>query len=77
VFRHMFKGPSSVLVKDGEAITTRSGNAKLHNMLKVEAEHVAYTFVQCHFSISSRDKWQSTDGAYNYNDAYYRIIQAI
>ncbi|KAG1741389.1 hypothetical protein EDD22DRAFT_959028 [Suillus occidentalis] len=65
VFCHIFKGPSSALVKDGEAITTHSGNAKLHNMLKVEAEHVAYTFVQCHFSISSRDKWQSTDEPFN------------
>ncbi|KAG0695614.1 hypothetical protein DFH29DRAFT_1005325 [Suillus ampliporus] len=50
VFRHIFKGPSSALVKDGEAVTTtRSGNAKLHNMTQVDAEHIAYTFVQALF----------------------------
>ncbi|KAG1805027.1 uncharacterized protein HD556DRAFT_1437185 [Suillus plorans] len=77
VFRHIFKGPSSALANDGEVVTTRSGNAKLHNMLKVDAEHVAYTFVQCRFSISSRDKWQAMDGKYDYHEAYYRIIRAI
>ncbi|KAG2107476.1 uncharacterized protein F5147DRAFT_774303 [Suillus discolor] len=61
VFRHIFKGPSSALANDGEVVTTRSGNAKLHNMLKVDAEHVAYTFIQCRFSISSCDKWQAMD----------------
>ncbi|KAG1810516.1 hypothetical protein EV424DRAFT_1542886 [Suillus variegatus] len=77
VFQHIFKGPSSALANDGEVVTTRSGNAKLHNMLKVDAEHVAYTFVQCHFSISLRDKWQAMDGKYDYHEAYYRIIRAI
>ncbi|KAG0692728.1 hypothetical protein DFH29DRAFT_785821, partial [Suillus ampliporus] len=76
VFRHIFKGPSSALVKDGEAVTTRSGNAKLHNMTQVDAEHIAYTFVQARI-ISSRDKWQATDGNYDYRDAYYRIVKAI
>ncbi|KAG1908347.1 uncharacterized protein F5891DRAFT_908241, partial [Suillus fuscotomentosus] len=44
--QHIFKGPSSALANDGEVVTTRSGNTKLHNMLKVDAEHVAYTFIQ-------------------------------
>ncbi|KAG1728048.1 uncharacterized protein EDB91DRAFT_1060800 [Suillus paluster] len=77
VFRHIFKGPSSALVKDREAVTTCSGNAKLHNMTRVDAEHIAYTFVQACMSISSRNNWQATDGNYNYHDTYYRIIKAI
>jgi hypothetical protein len=62
-------------------------------MQKVEAEHIAYAFVQvrflifystldlmywqAHYGISSRDKWSENDGKYSYRDAYYRTIKAI
>ncbi|KAG2143968.1 hypothetical protein BD769DRAFT_1636738 [Suillus cothurnatus] len=77
VLRHIYTSPSSALIDDGELSVTRSGNAKLHGMYKVEAEHIAYALVQSRFGISSRDKWQETDGNYSYRDAYYRTIKAI
>jgi len=46
VFRHIFTSPSSALIDDGELGVTRSSNAKLHNMYKVEAENIAYAFIQ-------------------------------
>ncbi|KAG2111307.1 uncharacterized protein F5147DRAFT_772028 [Suillus discolor] len=71
--------PSSALIDDGEKTTVRSGNAKLHNMQKVEAEHIAYAFIQwqARYGISSRDKWSESDGKYSYHDAYYHTIKAI
>ncbi|KIK32433.1 hypothetical protein CY34DRAFT_154688, partial [Suillus luteus UH-Slu-Lm8-n1] len=38
VLKHIYTSPSSALIDDGEKTTVRSGNAKLHNMQKVEAE---------------------------------------
>jgi hypothetical protein len=62
-------------------------------VVKVNAVNVAYTFIQvsfkhvfkniiqlnfqCHFSISSHDKWQAMDGKYDYHEAYFQIIHAI
>ncbi|KAG1831916.1 hypothetical protein F4604DRAFT_934190 [Suillus subluteus] len=46
-------------------------------MQKVEAEHIAYAFIQARYGISSRDKWSENDGKYSYRDAYYRTIKAI
>ncbi|KAG0696451.1 hypothetical protein DFH29DRAFT_1004526 [Suillus ampliporus] len=77
VLRHIYTSPSSTLIDDGELTVTRSGNVKLHSMYKVEAEHIAYAFVQSCFGISSCDKWQETDGNYSYCDAYYCTIKAI
>ncbi|KAG2130819.1 uncharacterized protein EDB93DRAFT_1263043, partial [Suillus bovinus] len=46
VLRHIYTSPSSTLIDNGELSVTRSGNAKLHGMYKVEAEHIAYALVQ-------------------------------
>ncbi|KIJ14905.1 hypothetical protein PAXINDRAFT_78100, partial [Paxillus involutus ATCC 200175] len=47
VMRHVFTGPSTAL--GGPSRATRTCNAILHDMRKVEAEHIAYTCVQaCH-----------------------------
>ncbi|KAG1793808.1 hypothetical protein EV424DRAFT_1649225 [Suillus variegatus] len=77
VLRHIYTSPSSALIDNGELSVTCSGNAELHGMYKVEAKHIAYALVQSRFGISSRDKWQETDGNYSYRDAYYRTIKAI
>jgi hypothetical protein len=44
VMRHIFTGPSTALGDDSRA--TRSCNAALHDMVSVEAEHIAYGCVQ-------------------------------
>ncbi|KIK31526.1 hypothetical protein CY34DRAFT_103166, partial [Suillus luteus UH-Slu-Lm8-n1] len=77
VLKHIYTSPSSALINDGEKITVHSGSAKLHNMQKVKAEHIAYAFVQARYGISSCDKWSKNDGKYSYRDAYYRTIKAI
>lgn len=46
VLRHIYTSPSSALIDDGELSVTRSGNAKLHGMYTVQAEHIAYALVQ-------------------------------
>jgi len=53
VLRHIYTSPSSALIDDGELSVTRSGNAKLHGMYKVEAEHIAYALVQVRTFVSS------------------------
>jgi len=40
--------------------TVRSGNAKLHHMRKVEAEHIAYAFIQVRYLILVRQLIEST-----------------
>ncbi|KAG1788721.1 uncharacterized protein HD556DRAFT_1447573 [Suillus plorans] len=77
VMRHLFTGPSSALCTDSESVGTRPCNARLHNMMEVEAENIAYGVIQSRFTIGSRDKWKEEDGTYNYRDAYYRIISTI
>ncbi|KAG1831447.1 hypothetical protein DFJ58DRAFT_872051 [Suillus subalutaceus] len=77
VLQHIYTSPSSALIDDGELSVTRSDNAKLHGMYKVEAKHIAYALIQSRFGISSHDKWQETDGNYSYRNAYYRTIKAI
>ncbi|KAG1808896.1 uncharacterized protein BJ212DRAFT_1302796 [Suillus subaureus] len=77
VLRHIYTSPSSVLINDREKTTVCSGNTKLHNMQKVEVEHIAYAFVQACYGISSWDKWSKNDGKYSYCDAYYHTIKAI
>ncbi|KAG2367260.1 hypothetical protein BDR07DRAFT_1606178 [Suillus spraguei] len=77
VIRHLFTGPSSALCTDSESVGTRPCNARLHNMMEVEAENIAYGVIQSRFAIGSRDKWKEEDGNYNYRSAYYRVISTI
>jgi hypothetical protein len=44
--RHLFMGPSSALCADSESVGTRPCNARLHNMMEVEAENIAYGVIQ-------------------------------
>ncbi|KAG1774443.1 hypothetical protein EV702DRAFT_974801, partial [Suillus placidus] len=48
VTKHIFTSPSSAL-KVGVSSGTRACNAKLHGMIRVEAEHIAYAAVQVTF----------------------------
>ncbi|KAH0828885.1 hypothetical protein J3R83DRAFT_2279, partial [Lanmaoa asiatica] len=54
-----------------------AGNAKIHCMQQVEAEHIAYAAIQAQFIILSAKKWNDQDGLFNYPDYYYRIIYLI
>lgn len=49
--RHLFTGPSSALCADSESVGTRPCNARLHNMMEVEAENIAYGVIQVRLSI--------------------------
>ncbi|KAG1849025.1 hypothetical protein F4604DRAFT_1973369 [Suillus subluteus] len=69
VLRHIYTSPSSALIDDREKTTVRSGNTKLHNMQKVEVEHIAYAFIQARYGISSCDKWSGNGGKYSYCNA--------
>ncbi|KAF7968770.1 hypothetical protein HWV62_29340 [Athelia sp. TMB] len=50
-YRHIFTSPSSVY--DGEPRATRSGNARIHGMIKVTLASIAYVATQVRFSLSS------------------------
>ncbi|KAG1905245.1 uncharacterized protein F5891DRAFT_1183191 [Suillus fuscotomentosus] len=74
VMRHIFTGPSSDLCADSESVGTCPCNARLHNMMEVEAENIAYG---SRFAIGLCNKWKEEDSTYNYRDVYYQIILTI
>ncbi|KAG1786578.1 hypothetical protein EV424DRAFT_1551397 [Suillus variegatus] len=75
VMRHILTGPSTALGQDSWA--TQTCNAMLHDMTTVEAEHIAYAFVQARFGISAQNKWSDINGNFNYPEFYHNIIDFI
>ncbi|KIK73828.1 hypothetical protein PAXRUDRAFT_177380, partial [Paxillus rubicundulus Ve08.2h10] len=72
VGQHIFLGPSSAL--GGDAHTTCSCNAILHNMSIVEAEHIAYICMQGRFGVSSKSQWNELNGKLSYCKLYRSIV---
>ncbi|KAH0827005.1 hypothetical protein J3R83DRAFT_4671 [Lanmaoa asiatica] len=75
VMRHIFRGASTAF---GEEPTgSRSCNAELHEMSKVVAPNIAYACLQARFNISSKSRWSEKDGAFNYRNFYYAVLDII
>ncbi|KAG1855176.1 hypothetical protein DFJ58DRAFT_659984, partial [Suillus subalutaceus] len=73
--RHIFTSPSSVY--GGEMWVTRTCNAALHDMMTVEAAHIAYGCLQVHFGIRTKNAWLEVDSNFNYRDFYNNIVNLI
>ncbi|KAI6037155.1 hypothetical protein PISMIDRAFT_113384, partial [Pisolithus microcarpus 441] len=77
VLKHIFVSPSSAL-SNGESKSTHPGNSKLHGMHEVTAEHITYSTVHAHYSLTSHEKWKQHDSVFDYYaDFYYRILNFI
>jgi len=57
-YKHIFTSPSSV---EKEPKATRSGNARIHGMMKVTPASIAYVATQVRFALSSSPVFSRTD----------------
>ncbi|KAG8217106.1 hypothetical protein J3R82DRAFT_5136 [Butyriboletus roseoflavus] len=73
--QHVFLGPSHAVEYDFHH--GHSCNAVLHDMMTMQAEHIAYIYIQAHFRISSLDQWNEIDGNLNYLTMYRAIVHFI
>ncbi|KAG1742199.1 hypothetical protein EDB19DRAFT_1608597, partial [Suillus lakei] len=72
---HIFTSPLSAY--GGETRATHTCNTSLHNMITIEAAHIAYSCLQVQFGISAKNTWAKIDGAFNYCKFYNNILDLI
>ncbi|KAJ6514139.1 hypothetical protein DFH09DRAFT_941197, partial [Mycena vulgaris] len=71
--RHIWTAPTSVLYGLDGAIPTIC-NARLHGVLTVDAEMVAYAAVQARTMLTTAD-WKYRDGAFDYEQFFGSIVE--
>lgn len=70
-YKHIFTSPSSV---DKEPKATRSGNARIHGMIKVTLASIAYVATQVRFALSSSPIFSRSDLATDSERFYNSIL---
>ncbi|THU80269.1 hypothetical protein K435DRAFT_607479, partial [Dendrothele bispora CBS 962.96] len=73
-FRALFTGTSSAL---GEKLSSKPGNAKLHDIPRVTPELIAYVAAQVRFALCTQASWRAKDKSFNLIKFYYYILEII
>ncbi|KAG6905869.1 hypothetical protein DXG01_017226 [Tephrocybe rancida] len=71
-FKHVFTSPSSV---DKDPKATRSGNARLHDMISVTPASIAYIATQVRFSLCSSSIFSRTDNVTDSERFYSSVLE--